>query len=349
MREEDKGSMDKAMLAALFEGEGKLALREVPVPKVEKPDDVLLQVEGAGICGTDVHILDVPPGHPATIGAILGHEYVGKVMEIGDDVKGLKPGDRVVVAPNLYCGICHYCQQGRPNQCQSFTTLGVYLNGGFAKYSVAPERALFKISPGLATDEAVFAELLSCVLGGTEKVRLQPGETVAILGAGPVGLVFCLVFKAAGAGKIIVSDIAPFRLAMAKKIGADVVVNPQKEDLNGAVKAATGGGVDVVVDAVGTLLPEAVSLADKGGKVVLFGMNQQAHPAVSQYSITRNELTIYGTFIGINTFPRAIKMLESGAVKPSALITHRLPLSRLVEGLEALRQGLAIKVVLTPE
>jgi len=339
--------MDSTMLAAVFEGEGRLSLKQMPVPTIQKPDDVLLQVEGAGICGTDVHILEVPPGHPATPGAILGHEYVGQVLEIGAGVKNLRPGDRVVVAPNLYCGLCAYCRAGRPNQCQDFTTLGIYLNGGFAKYNVAPERACHQIKPDLPTDEAVFTELLSCVIGGTERVRLQPGESVAVLGAGPVGLMFALAFKAAGAGQLIVTDVSPYRLEFARRIGVDAALDA-RGDIVTAIRNLTNGGADVVVDAVGALFPQAVPVATKGGKVVLFGMNQQARPTVSQYDVTRNELTIYGTFIGINTFPVAIKMLESGALKPSVLISHRLPLARLAEGIELLRRGEAIKVVVTP-
>jgi len=339
--------MEPTMLAAVFEGEGRLSLKQVPVPTVQRPDDVLLQVEGAGICGTDVHILEVPPGHPATPGAILGHEYVGKVLAVGAGVKNLRPGDRVVVAPNLYCGLCVYCRAGRPNQCQDFTTLGIYLNGGFAKYNVAPERACYQIKPDLPTDEAVFTELLSCVIGGTERVRLQPGESVAVLGAGPVGLMFALAFQAAGAGQVIVTDVSPYRLEFARRIGVDAALDA-RGDIVTAIRNLTNGGADVVVDAVGALFPQAVPVATKGGKIVLFGMNQQARPTVSQYDITRNELTIYGTFIGINTFPVAIKMLESGALKPSVLISHRLPLARITEGIDLLRRGEAIKVVVTP-
>ena len=339
--------MEPTMLAAVFEGEGRLSLKQVPVPTVQRPDDVLLQVEGAGICGTDVHILEVPPGHPATPGAILGHEYVGKVLAVGAGVKNLRPGDRVVVAPNLYCGLCVYCRAGRPNQCQDFTTLGIYLNGGFAKYNVAPERACYQIKPDLPTDEAVFTELLSCVIGGTERVRLQPGESVAVLGAGPVGLMFALAFQAAGAGQLIVTDVAPYRLEFARRIGVDAALDA-RGDIVTAIRNLTNGGADVVVDAVGALFPQAVPVATKGGKIVLFGMNQQARPTVSQYDITRNELTVYGTFIGINTFPVAIKMLESGALKPSVLISHRLPLARITEGIDLLRRGEAIKVVVTP-
>ncbi len=341
--------MEKTMLAAVFEGQGKLSVREVPVPRIKNPDEVLLEVEAAGVCGTDLHILEVPPGHPATPGAILGHEYVGRVLETGSAVTTVQPGDRVVVAPNLYCGICAPCASGRPNQCEHFTTLGIYLDGGFAKYNVAPERALFKVAPTLPPQEAVYVELLSCIVGGTEKVRLQPGETVAILGAGPVGLMFELVFKAAGAGKIIMTDIAPYRLDYARKLGADVVVNVKNEDPVAITREATGGrGVDVVVDAVGSLLPQAIEQAAVGGKIVLFGMNQQAYPQVHQFDITRKELTVMGTYIGINTFPKAIRMLESGVVKPSALTTHTLPLARILEGIAALRAGEGIKVVITP-
>lgn len=341
--------MEEVMKAAVFEGEGKLAVRDVPVPRLEKADQVLLEVEIAGICGTDLHILDVPPGHPATAGAILGHEYVGRVLEVGDGVRSVEPGDRVVVAPNLACEICGPCREGRPNQCEHFTTLGIYLDGGFAKYNLAPERALFRIAQALPPEEAVFTELLSCVVGGTEKVRLQPGETVAILGSGPVGLMFALVFKAAGAGKIIMTDVAPYRLEYAKKVGADVAVDVRTEDPVVATHEVTEGrGADVVVDAVGSLLPQAMEQAAVGGKIVLFGMNQQAVGQVRQYDITRKELTIVGTFIGIHTFPTAIRMLESGAVKPSALITHRLPLERIHEGIDALRAGQGIKAVVLP-
>jgi threonine dehydrogenase-like Zn-dependent dehydrogenase len=141
--------------------------------------------------------------------------------------------------------------------------------------------------------------------------------------------------------------VSPYRLEFARRIGVDAALDAHG-DIVTAIRNLTAGGADVVVDAVGVLFPQAVPVATKGGKIVLFGMNQQARPTVSQYDITRNELTIYGTFIGINTFPVAIKMLESGVLQPSVLISHRLPLARLAEGIELLRRGEAIKVVVTP-
>ena len=340
--------MAETMLAAVFEGEGRLEVKERPIPQITRPDEVLLEVEIAGICGTDVHICAVPPGHPATPGVILGHEYVARVRQVGEGVTTVKPGDRVVIAPNLYCGLCPACRAGRPNQCANFTTLGIFLDGGFARYNVAPERALFPISEDLPGEEAVFTELLSCVVGGTQKARVHPGEMVAILGAGPVGLMFALAFRAAGAGKVIMTDIAPFRLEYARKIGADLVLNAQEGDSAAIIKGETDGGADVVVDAVGTLFPQAVEVAAVGGRVILFGMNQQAMPTVHQYTITRRELVVYGTYIGLNTFPPAIKMLESAVIKPSVLITHRLPLKEIHKGFAAARAGEAIKVVITP-
>jgi threonine dehydrogenase-like Zn-dependent dehydrogenase len=337
------------MLAGVFEGEGKLAIKPMPRPTIQKDDDVLMQVEACGICGSDLHILDVPPGHPATPGTILGHEYVARVLETGAGVKTLRAGDRVVMAPNLYCGLCRYCRLGLPNQCENFTTLGIFIHGGLAPFNVAPERACYKLDPNLPVDEAVFIEPLSTILGGTERVRLQPGETAVVLGAGPIGLLFIQNLKAAGAGKIIATDIAPMRAEYAQRVGADVVFDPRQVDLVAEVRGATNGlGADVVVDAVGSLMPTALSVARKSGRVVLFGVNSLARPAVSQYEITRNELTIYGTYVGINTFPIAIKRLESGVIKPSVMLTHKLSLPELPRGIELLRTGEAIKVVITP-
>ena len=340
-------SQPHTMLAAVFEGEGKLAVKQVPMPEITRPDEVLLKVEGAGICGTDLHILEVPPGHPANPGTILGHEYVGRVVEVGPEVTSVQIGDRVVVAPNLACGLCSACRRGKPNQCAHFTTLGIYLDGGFAPYNVAPERALFPISEEVPLEDAVFTELLSCVVGGTQKVRLQPGEGAAILGAGPVGLLFALCFRASGAGQLIITDVAPQRLAAAEAAGF-TVVNAREQDPVAFIQERTGGGADVVVDAVGSLFHQAIAAAGIQGKVVLFGMNQRALPAIRQYDITRKELTIYGTFIGINTFPVAIQMLESGVIKPSLFLTHTLPLAEIERGLELMRSGEAIKVLILP-
>lgn len=340
--------MAERMPAVVFQGEGRWALEERPVPSVRNPEDVLLQVEACGICGTDLHILEVPPGHPATPGVILGHEVIGRVVEVGPAVTHLRPGDRVAVAPNLYCGVCRFCQRGLYNHCERFTTLGIFLDGGLAPYEVAPARALFPISPQVPLERAIFTEVLSTVVGGTLQARLHPGEHAVVLGCGPVGLLFLQVFRASGAGSLIAADIAPFRLEFARRAGADRVVNPREEDLEAIVREVTGIGADVVVDAVGTLMSTALRLVRPAGTVILFGMNAQARAEIAQYDITRREIRVVGSYVGRHTFPLAIQMLERGAIRPEELVTHRLPLARFGEGLEHLRRGEAVKVMMVP-
>ena len=336
------------MLAAVFEGKGRLNLKEVPTPEIKKPDEVLLQVERASICGTDMRILEVPPGHPATEGVILSHEYTGKVLEVGEAVTQFKKGERVVVDPNITCGNCSYCKMGIPNMCENMTTLGIFINGGFARYNVAPAKVLHKISPDLLPELAVFTEPLSCVVSATQRLKVHPGEVVVVLGAGPIGLLFIQMFKASGAGKIIVSEISEYRAKFAYESGASRVVNPLKDNLERIVKEETIVGADVVVDAVGTLVKSAMAIVRRGGRILLFGQNYQARAQVAQNDITKNELTVMGSFITRFTFPFAIKIIESKVLDLEKLITHRLPLEDVHKGIEAMRKGEAIKVIITP-
>ena len=336
------------MLAAVFEGKGRLNLKEVPTPEIKKPDEVLLQVERASICGTDMRILEVPPGHPATEGVILSHEYTGKVLEVGEAVTQFKKGERVVVDPNITCGNCSYCKMGIPNMCENMTTLGIFIDGGFARYNVAPAKVLHKISPDLLPELAVFTEPLSCVVSATQRLKVHPGEVVAVLGAGPIGLLFIQMFKASGAGKIIVSEISEYRAKFAYESGASRVVNPLKDNLERIVKEETLIGADAVVDAVGTLVKSAMAIVRRGGRILLFGQNYQARAQVAQNDITKNELTVMGSFITRFTFPFAIKIIESKVLDLEKLITHRLPLEDVHKGIETMRKGEAIKVIITP-
>jgi len=340
--------MEKKMLAAVFEGKGKLNLKEVPVPEIKELDEVLLQVEAASICGTDMRILEVPPGHPATEGVILSHEYTGKVLEVGEAVTQFKKGERVVVDPNITCGNCSYCKMGIPNMCENMTTLGIFVNGGFARYNVAPAKVLHKISPDLLPELAVFTEPLSCVVSATQRLKVHPAEVVVVLGAGPIGLLFIQMFKASGAGKIIVSEISEYRAKFAYESGASRVVNPLKDNLEKIVKEETLIGADAVVDAVGTLFRSAMAIVRRGGSILLFGQNYQARAQVAQNDITRNELTIMGSFIARFTFPFAIKIIESKVLDLEKLISHRLPLEDIHKGIEAMRKGEAIKVIIRP-
>jgi len=340
--------MNDKMLAAVFEGEGKLVLKEVPVPEICRPDQVKLEVEAVGICGTDVHIVAVPPGYIATPGTILGHEYVGRVVETGAAVSHVRAGDRVVVNPNDYCGTCVYCQQHLPNLCENVGAIGIHLDGGFAKYTVVTGKLAFKLDDSVPVDHGAFAEMLADVVNGTNKVRLQPGETAVIIGAGPIGQLYAQMFKAAGAGKVIIVDTSEYRRSYTRQMGFDLVVDPAAQDLNQFVIAQTRIGADVVVDAAGSALATALEVVRKGGKVVLFGVNTQATAQFPQSRLTFKELQVYGAWLANATFPAAVKVLESRALDLDGLISHRMPLEDIHKGLELLANRQALKIVVHP-
>jgi 2-desacetyl-2-hydroxyethyl bacteriochlorophyllide A dehydrogenase len=340
--------MTEKMLAAVFEGVGQLTLKEVDKPEMTRSDQVLLEVEAVGICGTDVHITSDPPGYIATPNTILGHEYVGVVVEKGEDVTHLALGDRVVVNPNDYCGTCFYCQRHFPNLCENIGAIGIDVDGAYAKYNVVPGKLAFKIDKSVPVEHGAFAEMLADVVNGTNKAMVQPGDNVAVIGAGPIGQLYAQMFKAAGAGKIFITDLSPYRLDYSRKMGFDLVVNPRETDLVDFVMKETDVGVDVVVDAAGSTLPFALDIVRKAGKVILFGVNTQAEAPIKQSKITMKELQVLGSWLANATFPQAVKILESRQLGLDGLISHKMPLTDIHEGLEHLANQEAMKIVVYP-
>lgn len=340
--------MEEKMLAAVFEGEGKFILKEVPVPRAQKDDDVIVRVEAVSICGTDVHIVEVPPGFIAKPNTILGHELAGIVEQVGKSVNTVKPGDRVVVNPNYFCGVCHYCKLNLPNHCENLCALGINIDGAFAKYCKVSERVCHKISHSISADIAAFGEPLACVINGTQKVRIQPGESSVILGAGPIGILFLRMFKVSGASKVVVSEPSEYRRGFAKECGADVIVDPVSENLQDVVLSEIPGSADIVVDTVGSLFGEGAKLLRRGGKLLVFGVNRKAVAQFPQCEVTFRELQILGSWLANASFPVAVSVIESGALNLGKLITHKFPLERIHEGIELLAQGKAIKVIINP-
>jgi 2-desacetyl-2-hydroxyethyl bacteriochlorophyllide A dehydrogenase len=311
--------------AAVFADVGTLAVEERAEPTPVEADDVLLDVEACGICGTDLHILSVPPSHPANVGVILGHEFVGRVAGTGE---------RVAVAPNLWCGECSWCRRGLRNQCENGTTYGIFLDGGLAPRVVVKSRACYPVSGELPAHVAALAEPLSTVVHGARQANIFPGETACVIGAGPIGAMFTALLSAAGASVVVVEPTAE-RAELAHALGALEVVTP---DEIGRLEA------DVVVDAVGSQLPAALEVAARGGRVLLFGMNERARAEIAQSRITRDELTILGSYVGQDVFPDAIRLLEQGRVDWSLLVTHRVVVEELPDAVEELRAGRALKV-----
>jgi 2-desacetyl-2-hydroxyethyl bacteriochlorophyllide A dehydrogenase len=342
--------MKGKMKAAVFEGIGKLTVKEVDIPEISSMDQVLIEIEACSICGTDVHIMAVPPsGFEVEPGLILGHEIVGRIAETGSGVIALKKGDRVVVEPNDYCSVCSYCLKGLTNHCENQISIGVNRNGGFAEYVIVTEKVAHKIADDLPRDIAVFAEPLACVLNGFQKTNILPGQSTFVVGAGPIALIFVQMLKAAGASPIIVSEPSESRRGYAKKCGADYILNPFETSNEEFVKSITGTGADVVIDVVGSQISECIKAVRHGGRILAFGFNTRAEPKIVQHQLILKEITILGTWIAKGTFPGAVQILEKGVLDLEKLITHVIPLESIHEGISLLAKGEGLEIIVTPK
>lgn len=338
------------MNAIIFQDIGKWGFEKRPIPSVQKTNDVLVRMEACSICGTDVHVLSDPPGFAGTKGIILGHECVGEVLEVGASVTSLTPGDKVVLIPNIYCGNCHYCRIGWPNLCENEKIMGVTIDGIFAPFFVAPESALTKIPANMPNDLAVFCEPVNCVMGFFDQVKVLPGETALVLGAGPIGLYSAMLLKRNGARKVIISEPSVTRAQFALECGVDVAVDPTRENLEEVVLRETGGlGADIVVEAVGVLLNDAIHCARRAGRIVVIGLNEHVTEQVNESDIMKKGMFIYGNYNGHFSMTPTVNLLASGLIPVEKMITHRLPLSKFGEGLEAMRNGKGIEVILYPD
>jgi len=348
------------MLGAVFEGNGKLILKDCPKPNIENESEVLIKVTASGICGTDLHILQVPPAHPATEGCILGHEFTGKIVKVGNKVFDFQVGDNVIVNPHPPCGLCRDCKMGRPDRCKNMynpkypkilNTMGIFFDGGMTNYVIAPEHSIYKINSEVPSYIAALAEPLACVVNALQKVKVQPGDTTVILGAGSIGLLFISMFKASGVAKIIVSEPSLFRREAAIKCGATLTIDSENKDLELIVKKETDGGADVVVEAVGPLINKAIHLVHSGGKIIQFGHDELARPEIDVADIVSREISIFGafgTYIGQYALEKVVKIMESGVIPLEKVISHRLPLIKIKEGIELLKKGKATKVIIHP-
>lgn len=313
----------------------EIRIEEVPTPKVKNQDDVLIRVVSGGICGSDVHIYD-GTNSLATYPRLIGHEYGGVVSEVGHGVKNVAPGDLVAVDPVRSCGTCYACTHDRHNVCGSLEVTGVHRDGGFAEYVLAPAASVYKLDPAVVPKEyASMTEPYSIGAQVNARARTGKGDLVLVMGSGPIGLTIMQVAKSRGA-KVMMTDILDARLKRAVEMGADRVVNVAKENLEDAVKEFTGGnGVTVTADSVCSpeSFPQALELTCPAGRVVSLGLGTKITP-ITQVSITKKELDVFGSRLSNYRFPEVIAGFESGALTPKALVTHQFPFSQVKEALE---------------
>jgi (R,R)-butanediol dehydrogenase/meso-butanediol dehydrogenase/diacetyl reductase len=331
------------MRAAVFQGPGRLGIETRRPPRVTAADDVLIRVEACGICGSDLQILAMPPGHPARPGVVLGHEICGRVVDAGPDVE-LRAGDLVVVDPDIKCGHCVACENGRPSLCRNLKAMGVDEDGGFAEFCKAPARNVFRVEESVPPVVASLAEPMAAVLHGVRSLEAKLGESALVIGAGPIGCLFVKVFVASGVRPVWVVEPVTARRELAVGLGASGAVAAAGEYLE-LTKAEGAPRPTLVVDAVGRCLEDAVALAADGGRILLFGINSTAAARVNQYELTMRELKIVGSVAASYTMEPAVRSIESDVAAVRALPIVEVRLDEIGDAIDSLRGGEIVKAV----
>lgn len=330
------------MKALAFKQIGKIALEDRPAPVITSPAQVRLKVIACGICGTDVKILEGK--HAVGNNTILGHEFVGRVVEIGGNVSTLKVGERVAVDNSLRCGLCEYCRSGNSSQCNWLKdkSIGIFQDGGYAEYCVLPENACYKVPDEMNDIVATQVETLGTVLNGMNIVQMQPWDSVVVIGFGPIGYLFSALAKNIAA-RVMVLEIDEFRRKVAKELGVPVF-NPNDTDIEKQVLSFTDNkGAEIVIDAVGTQLENAINYVAPGGKILAFGMDSSVKATIVPNTITRKAIKILGSYIGQNTCLSAVKILQSGKINMTPFFTEVI---KLEEGVSAFSKlGLDLKTL----
>jgi L-iditol 2-dehydrogenase len=345
--------MSATMRGMVFHGPGDLRFEELPVP-TPAPGEVVLRIDAALTCGTDVKTLR--RGHPVMIPVVptvFGHEFAGTVTAVGHGVKRVREGDRLGVANSAPCGDCALCLAGRPNLCESL----LFVNGAYGEYIALPPRLVARnvVRLGARTPavRAAFAEPLACAMLGIERARIEPGQSVIVFGHGPLGCLLAMV-AATRKCRVIIVGKAGWRFERVRELHlAECVDATASPDLVRELRALTGGrGADVAIDATGRpeVWEQAMATAGRGGCVVFFGgcapgtsINVDTHRAHYE------ELTLVGAFHHTPELIRqAIEALETGLVKPDALVTHTLGLADVPDALALMARGDALKVLIEP-
>jgi L-iditol 2-dehydrogenase len=341
--------------AAVFEGIGNIVVRELDTPTCH-PGGILVRVEACGICGSDIR--NYHSGLKADIEKqIMGHEIAGVVEEVGPGVTRFAVGERVAVAPDVSCGKCYYCRRGWVNLCIDHRLVGAHWPGGFAQFIHLPEVILthgmvHHMPDGVSMVDTTMSEPASSVLASQENAGVAEGDTVLIIGDGPIGCLHIEVARSRGAARVIMAGLT--RLALVAAFAPDVTIDAGSQDTVREVLAATDGlGADVAICAnpVAATQQQAVEAVRKRGTVVLFGGVPKTNPMTTLNSnlIHYNELRIMGAFsYPASAHQQALCMIADGTISASKYVTRQVPLEGIVEGIEAAQRGEALKVAVMP-
>ncbi len=342
------------MKSLLLSEYSHLEIAETPLPAVG-PDEVLVRVEACGICGSDVHGFDGSSGRRIPP-IVMGHEAAGTVEAVGANVQGYAKGDRVTFDSTVYCGHCAYCERGEVNLCDNRQVIGVSCgdyrrHGAFAEYVSVPQQILYHLPASIGFDEAAMLEAASVALHAVRVSDLRGGETALVLGAGMIGLLTLQAARAAGCKRVLIADLDPTRLELARRVGAEetVVAGP---DLVQKILELTGGqGVDVALEAVGrnATVAAAIDATRKGGTVTLIG-NITPEVTLPLQKVVSRQIRLQGSCASSGEFPQAIDLIASGRMQVRPLITAIASLEEGPRWFERLHAGEPnlMKVILTP-
>jgi L-iditol 2-dehydrogenase len=345
------------MKAAILYQPNDLRVEETDVPAIAR-DEILLKVKACALCGTDTRIYKGTKTKGIHYPSVIGHEIAGVVETCGTDVRGFEAGDTISICPVIPCGVCYACQRGMDNICLNRTAIGYEFDGGFQEYMKIPGAAVrqgnvFKAPSTLSFDVLSLIEPLACCFNGNRRSQIKPGDTVVIIGAGPIGLMHLQLARLAGASKIIMSEPIAERRALADEVGADICVNPLEDDLLKIVMEQTQGiGADATLMAIGVpaLVNETFKITRKQGSINLFaGFGGTGESTIESNLIHYGELNVTGTASAAPWhFSEAMKLVVSGQIDLEKLISHRFPLEEINRALQTVLDGNGVKVVITP-
>lgn len=333
-------------------------VKDIRTEDVDRPlpgeNEILVKVKACGVCGTDVHIYYGEKGSAeVTAPVVLGHEFSGVVEEVGKNVKNFKEGDKVTVDPNIYCGKCRHCRNGKKQLCESLYAIGVNRDGGFQEYCVVPEKQAFLLGQHVNFEEGAMAEPVACCLHGVENIEIREGDTVCVIGGGAIGLIMVQLAKLRGASKVILSEPVEMRREIGLKIGADAAIDPMKGDLKGQLREAVGTDqMDVVIECAGrpAATKQAFMVAGKGAGILLFSVpSEDAEFPLRLFDVYKKELRISGSFINPDTHLRAVQLINSGRLRLEPIITHRYGVEQLSEAIQAQISDNSVKVLVVSE
>ncbi len=348
--------MAGTMKAVMMYDVGDLRVEQIPRPEITSPGQALVRIEAIGICGSDVHYYQHGRiGDCVVTGPmILGHEAAGEVIEVGEEVAGLVAGDKVAIEPGRTCRRCEFCKSGRYNLCPDVIFLGTPpIDGAFCEYLVWPADFLFKLPDNMSVEEGAMMEPLAVGIHGARRMEVKAGDSVAVLGAGPIGLCALQAAQIHGASTIIVTDVIPLRLRAAEKLGATHILNASEVEVEATIMELTDGrGVDVAFECVGTAatVAQAIKVTRSGGKVQLVGVGPATIDDFPVWEFIIKELDMSGLFRYANCYPPCLAVTASGQVDVKSLITHRFSLAETPEAMQWVidHKDEVIKAVIMP-